>query len=136
MKQQGAFPAVTEILPDIAELVTSAARSCGMLDAHMAQLELAVDEACTNIINYAYAGTDGGKIEILCEDDREDFLVTIRDNGAPFDQTEPTEPDLDSPIEERHIGGLGRFFMKKCVDELTYRREDNCNSLTFRKKIR
>jgi len=136
MNQQGVFPAVTEILPDIAELVTAAARSCGMIDAHVAQLELAVDEACTNIIQYAYAGRDGGTIEILCEDDRKDFLVAIRDNGVPFDQTQPTEPDLNSPIEERQVGGLGRFFMRKCVDELTYLRENDHNVLILRKRIR
>ncbi|MFH1742100.1 MAG: ATP-binding protein [bacterium] len=136
MKKPTVFPAVLDALSQITETVTEAARSCGMDESSVRQLELAVDEASTNIINYAYPESSDGTIEVewSCRDN--EFAVILRDRGNAFDQTEPTNPNLDAPLEERQIGGLGRFFMQKCCDSLTYQRIGDCNVLTFVKKIK
>jgi serine/threonine-protein kinase RsbW len=98
------------------------------------EVQTAVDEACTNIINYAYAGK-GGMITITCELHDSDFVVTISDNGKQFDPIKVPPPDLESGLNERKIGGLGIYFMKKLMDDVSYSFDKNGNTLVMRKRI-
>ena len=135
MRKQASFPAVLSALADIAEMVTGCAREAGMAEKCLWEIELAVGEAATNIVSYAYPEEEAGTIEIECRLENERFAIVLRDSGQPFDQTKPTTPVLEGPLEERQIGGYGRFLMRQCLDDLSYAREEGRNVLTFVKRI-
>ncbi|PVX24223.1 MAG: ATP-binding protein [Candidatus Bathyarchaeum sp.] len=98
-------------------------------------VQLSVDEACTNIINHAYADKSEGKIAICCMLMGEKFVIDIMDWGKPFDPTTKPEPDIESGLDERKVGGLGIFFIRKYMDEVSYSRSDCMNLLTIVKYI-
>jgi serine/threonine-protein kinase RsbW len=111
--------------------VADGAAQAGMVEADIFHIELACDEACTNIIEHAYGGEDKGDIIISWEADDRSFTIMIRDNGRSFDPNDvpepPIPPEPDSPdfsedklVENLKIGGLGIYFMRKLMDEVTY----------------
>ena len=81
------------------------------------EIQLAVDEACTNIIKHAYSKVDTGVITVRCglSDSHEDFVVKIRDDGRPFDPRSVPSPNTKTELNERKEGGLGIFLMKKIM---------------------
>ena len=100
------------------------------------KIELAIDELLTNVFSYAYApGT--GKIEIEYEilESPRTLSVTIIDEGKEFNPLDSDDPDISLPSEERQIGGLGLFIVKKTMDEIKYDRKNNKNILTIKKRI-
>ena len=100
------------------------------------QLNLALDEALANSVNYAYS--NGSKGEIVLEASKEDGNVVFRliDEGVPFDPTkESNEPDVTSVAEDRPVGGLGIFLIKQMMDEISYERKDGKNILKMTKKL-
>ncbi|MGI6455942.1 MAG: ATP-binding protein [bacterium] len=129
------FPARLEELANICQVVTEAARSVGMGDKNIWKLETAVDEACTNITCYGYKGRDNGTIKLAWKREGDYFRITIEDEGIPFDQSQPTKPDLNSDLCERQTGGLGRFIMHQFLDDMHYEHRNNKNILTLVKKI-
>ncbi|MBZ0256335.1 ATP-binding protein [bacterium] len=134
-KSEAVFSASVDVLPEICRQVCDAAKSVGMVDGNLWKLETAVDEACTNIACYGYKGHAPGKIWIRWHKDGNSFVVEIEDDGDPFDQSKPTNPNLSDDICKRKVGGLGRFIMHKFMDEMTYKREANHNFLTMVKKL-
>lgn len=129
------FPARVDELPVICEAICDAAKESGMADGSLWKLETAIDEACTNIACYGYKGRSDGVLWIRWKKDNDAFVVEIQDNGTPFDQSKPTYPNLSDDICQRKVGGLGRFIMKKFLDEMHYRREGERNCLTMIKKL-
>ena len=107
-------------LARIAEFVVDAARRLGLDEKQAFEVQMATDEACANIIQHAYGPGVPGEIHIRCEIQGEDFLVTLRDRGRAFDPEQVPEPDITCPLEERRIGGLGLFFMRKLMDRITF----------------
>ena len=100
------------------------------------QLDICIDEIFGNIAHYAYGSGSGDATVRLDFDETERLLsLTFIDSGSPFDPTDTPEPDTTSPLEERPIGGLGLFMVRKMVDAMEYRREDGRNILTIRKRI-
>ena len=85
------------------------------------ELVLAVEEAVTNIILHGYAGKQG-VITILIQPYDGSVEIVLQDDAPPFDPTGVPAPRLDLPLEERPLGGLGVFIMRKHSDEMTYRR--------------
>ena len=99
------------------------------------KLRLIAEEILVNIINYGFE-KEIGKIEITCNWIEKNLLeVSITDNGKQFNPLEKEEPDINKPIEEKEIGGLGIFMIKKLVDNINYDYKNKKNILTFRKKI-
>jgi len=107
-----------ENLSVIADFISSSMSQLG-IEAGVFEVQTAVDEACTNIIKYAYS-EEGGVITITCESQDNDFVVTIRDNGKPFDPSSVPPPDLEADLDKRRIGGLGIYLMKKLMDDVSY----------------
>jgi len=107
-----------ENLSVIADFISSSMSQLG-IDTGISEVQTAVDEACTNIVKYAYS-EHGGAISVSCEKQGDDFVVTIRDNGKPFDPSSVPLPDLDADLGKRKIGGLGIYFMKKLMDDVSY----------------
>ena len=107
----------------------------GIAPDMMFQLNLALDEALSNSVNYAY-GDGKGEIELEALKDGENIVFRLLDSGAPFDPTnEGEDVDIMSSAEERPIGGLGIFLIKQMMDEVSYERRDNQNILIMKKKI-
>ena len=104
-------------------------------DATKASINLALEEAVTNVILYAYPdGVDGTvDMDAVLLDDSVKFVIS--DRGKPFDPTAAPEADTTLPVEERPIGGLGIFLVRQIMDDVSYRYEDGKNILTMIKKI-
>ena len=101
---------------------------CGM-KAQM-KINLAVEEVFVNIAHYAYGSGDGeAQIRIETDGDTSRAEITFMDVGTPYNPLEKEDPDVTLPAEERPIGGLGIFLVKKSMDEVTYRYEDGKNIL-------
>jgi len=110
------------------DAVSECAREHGFDQKKIGKIELALEEALGNICNYSYS-EEPGNAEVSCKQDNRRFIIEIVDSGIPFDMTSLPAPDLTPNIEERKIGGLGIFLIKKMVDEVKYRREGNFNIL-------
>jgi len=122
-------------LGGIAQFITERARAAGLDDQRVFDVQMAVDEASTNTINHAYGGRQDGQLRVCCFVDGDDFVVRIIDQGAPFDPETVPSPDLDAPIEERQVGGLGLYFMRQLMDEVRFFSDpDHGNVLLMRKR--
>ncbi len=123
-----------ENLARIAEFVTGAARHLGLDEQQAFQVQMAVDEACANIVEHAYGPGVPGEIRIHCAIEGDDFVVTILDHGCPFDPDQVQQPDLTCPLEERQIGGLGLYFMRKLMDRVVFHCDPAGNELRMYKR--
>lgn len=102
-------------------------------------IDVAVEELFVNIAHYAYLKTPEGKgkawIRLGFNDDPLTMVLTLMDKGVPFDPVKKPDPDVSLKAEERKIGGLGIFMVKKSMDSMVYERRDDMNILTITKKI-
>ena len=114
------FPGRFESLPQISEFVSHAARSAGLTDKDIYAVQLAVDEACSNIIDHAYGGEDRGTMECSVVVDDQGLTVILRDRGNPFDPQNIPHPQANVPLENLKPRGVGVYLMRKMVDEIHY----------------
>lgn len=100
------------------------------------KLEIAFEEIFTNIASYAYE-KEQGELSLDCtmEQGTGKLVLRFRDRGKPFNPIAKADPDLELPLEQRPVGGLGIYMVKKFVDEAEYAYEDGFNILTLKKKI-
>jgi serine/threonine-protein kinase RsbW len=126
--------AVLADLPRIIEFVVEWLQRNG-LSKYSFKIETAVDEASSNVIKYAYGGR-GGHIGLSCKIEGRDIVITIQDRGKRFEPDSVSMPDVGADLENRKIGGLGIYMMKKMMDVVTYRfNADAGNELELRKTI-
>ncbi len=129
------FPADTAILADIGQLVAEASDRVGLDDTAASDVQVAVDEACTNTIVHGLEKDPSKSFSLTVEEQEDQLLICLRERGKPFDYDNVREPDPDAPLEERSIGGLGIFFVKQLMDEVEYHVEENGDKiLTMIKK--
>jgi serine/threonine-protein kinase RsbW len=114
------FIANFENLDEIREFVGEEARQVGFSNKEIYAIQLAADEASTNIIEYAYDGVENGKIEIDCYTSDGGLEIVMRDMGKPFDPSSVPEPNVKGDLSERKIGGLGIYLMRKLMDEVSF----------------
>jgi len=100
-----------------------------MDDSEVYAVELAVDEACSNIIEHAYGVDNGGEIECTCEAEDDRLTVILRDHGEPFDPATVTRPDLSSGIEKRPLGGLGVYLMRQLMEDVRFEARGEAGNL-------
>lgn len=131
-----ALPADRDEFATLLNWLGDIARALNMSDGVRKQLMVAADEIFTNIAMHGYPEEEG-TMEISVKFDETDrcLALTFTDSGIPFDPLEATEPDLDRPPEEREIGGLGIFLVRRFMDSVEYRRENDRNVLVLRKMI-
>jgi serine/threonine-protein kinase RsbW len=102
----------------------------------ISSVQLAVDEASTNIIKYAYREKEG-LLKIIIELNDNELIITLINWGKPFDPASVPPPDLNATLEDRKIGGLGMHFIRKLMDEVTYSFDTvKGNRLVLKKKLR
>jgi serine/threonine-protein kinase RsbW len=126
------FPGQFDSLVKISEFVTHAATVAGLGSTAVYAVEMAVDEACTNIIEHAYGGEGRGNIECMCQIDDGELTVTLRDHGCPFDPSSVPEPDVNAALQDRREGGLGLYLIRRLMDEVHFEfTSDSGNVLTM-----
>jgi sigma-B regulation protein RsbU (phosphoserine phosphatase) len=99
------------------------------------QLNLAIEEAVVNVMNYAYPAGTEGTVCIDAQMSNGVLQFVISDSGAPFDPTARAEVDTTLSAEERGIGGLGIHIVRQIMDSIDYKRVDGRNVLTLGKKL-
>lgn len=139
------FPGRYDEIQNICQFVATGAAGCGLDSTAIFHIELACDEACTNIIEHAYGGEDRGKIYVSWQLKDANFIITFHDNGRSFDPASVPKPSLPKPqdadtlpnIDDVKVGGLGIHFMEQLMDEVTFAFDgDTGNTLTLMKKKR
>ena len=101
------------------------------------QIDIAIDELFGNIAQYAYNPDVGdATVRVEVQEDPLAVIITFIDRGVPYDPLSAAAPDTTLSAEERTMGGLGIFMVKKTMDEITYRYEGGSNILSIRKNLR
>lgn len=114
------FTANFEYLDEIRDFVGDIARNGKFSDKDVYNIQLAADEAASNIIEHAYEGVSNGVLEISCGIKGNELTIILVDNGKSFDPSEVPLPNLKADLSERQIGGLGLYLMRKLMDEVQY----------------
>ena len=131
-------PGRFESLAQIAEFVGEVVRAADWNDDEVYHVQMAVDEACSNIVEHAYDSGGQGKIDLTCcIEDQGDLTISIHDRGKPFDPTAVPDPPIGADLESLPEGGLGLYFMRRLMDEVTFQFDKrNGNVLTMVKRRR
>jgi sigma-B regulation protein RsbU (phosphoserine phosphatase) len=120
-----------EQIPTLAEWI----EGLGVPEELNMPINLALEEAVSNVMLYAYPGRNDGKVFVefakAKDEQGEKLIFTISDSGIPFDPTAKPEADITLSAEERAIGGLGIHLVRKLMDEIRYERRDGKNILTL-----
>ena len=120
-----------EHIPVLAEFVEGITSGSNVDPGVAMGINLALEEAVTNVMMYAYPEGTKGQIEIEAKTKEGSMEFTISDSGKAFDPTSVPEPDINLGAAERKVGGLGIFMVRKIMDSVTYRREDGKNILSM-----
>jgi anti-sigma regulatory factor (Ser/Thr protein kinase) len=131
------FAAKFEYLDEIREFVGEIARKGGFGEKDVYNIQLATDEAASNIMEHAYEGVVDGVLDLSCGMEKDSIKIILVDYGVPYDPSVIPIPDIKADLSERKIGGLGIFLMRKLMDEVHYDpRADKSNVLTMIKRKR
>jgi anti-sigma regulatory factor (Ser/Thr protein kinase) len=129
------LPNNIEAIPQLNEFIDIICEEQGIdFDAAMS-LNLALEEAVVNVMDYAYPEGTEGYVDIDADADDESLTFVISDSGIPFDPTQKEEVDTTLPAEERQVGGLGIHLVRRIMDSIEYEYTNNKNILTLRKKL-
>ncbi|MBQ1809976.1 MAG: ATP-binding protein, partial [Erysipelotrichaceae bacterium] len=100
------------------------------------QIDVAIDEIFSNIAKYAYpGGTGNATVRFEMQQEPRAAVITFIDEGTPYDPLSAEEPDVTLSAEERGVGGLGIFLVRKTMDDVSYKYEDGKNILSIRKEF-
>ena len=123
-------------VPQLSEFVDEVCEAVGFDMSTTMQINLAIEEAVVNVMNYAYPANTVGNVNIEAQATDERLKFIISDSGVPFDPTAKAEVDTTLSAEERGIGGLGIHLVRKIMDSINYERIDGKNVLTLRKTLK
>lgn len=118
-------------VPLLAEWCDLIGEETGLAMDKVFQLNLAMEEAVVNVMNYAYPGQEGMPIHVTATDNGDTITLVIDDEGLEFDPTQAEDPDLTLSAEERPIGGLGIMLVRQFMSDVNYKRIDGHNVLTL-----
>ena len=129
------FPGRFESLAGIRKFVSEAAEEAGFDDKEIYAVELAVDEACANIIEHAYGGEGKGEIICICNDINNGLEIILKDEGERFDPSLVLPPDFSIEIEKLKPRGAGLFLIRNMMDDVDFKfSEDSGNELRMVKR--
>lgn len=121
MRQSFDFQADTSVLAKIGELVTKAGRAAGFNEFEINDINLAVSEVCTNTITHGLKNDPTRSFQMVIQWDAGEIEIFIHEDGEPFDPADLRDPDLEAPLEDRPVGGLGIYILRKLMDEADFR---------------
>ncbi len=100
------------------------------------EIDIALDEIFSNIVHYAYEGKVGkATIRIGQSEDKKEIIIQFIDSGVPYNPLLKEDPNVNLSAEERKVGGLGIYIVKKSMDKVEYEHKNNQNILTIKKVI-
>lgn len=114
------IPGQVDNLEIIRNFISGVAKKVGFGDDDANKIELAVDEACTNVIEHAYRDDDDKDIDIAIKLDYQKLTVVVTDRGRSFNFQQVEMPNMNSYLAELRVGGLGIYLMKTLMDEVDY----------------
>ncbi len=128
--------ATIENIETVTDFVNEQLEAAGCSVKAQMQIDIAIDEIFSNIVHYAY-GEKGGDVTVRIElpGNPKEAVLTFVDSGIPYNPLEQSDPDISLSAEERKIGGLGIFMVKKTMDDMTYEYKDGKNILKITKKF-
>jgi anti-sigma regulatory factor (Ser/Thr protein kinase) len=119
----------------IRDFVGEVAEQAGFSGKEVYAIQLAVDEACSNVIEHAYEGMPGGDVDISCEVHANQLTIVVHDHGKLFDMSQVRQPNLGKELGEREVGGLGVYLINKLMDEVHFvSSQETGNYLTMIKR--
>ena len=124
-----------EELSKLASYIEEFADEAGIDPSLAMSLNLALEEAATNVVLYAYPEGTRGTLDIIGEVKENILTFVLKDSGVAFDPTAKEDADVTLGVEERPIGGLGIFLIKQLMDSVSYERKDGQNILKMSKKL-
>ena len=125
-----------ESIPKAVAFIDEQLEACGCGMKAQMQIDIAIDELFGNIVHYAYPGENGeATVQFDFDEANRDVSITFADGGVPFDPLQSADPDVSLSAEERKVGGLGIYMVKKSMDRMAYHRKDGLNILTIYKHI-
>lgn len=127
-------PATLDSIERVSIFLESTLEDAGLDMIESARIQLAVEEAVTNVINHGYGGSDG-EILITTDIESSQVMITITDTGQEFDPTSIPPPDVTADLDHRNIGGLGVHLIRSVMDDVSYIRDDNKNRLMMIKRF-
>ena len=134
--QEMTFPAVIESISKVTEWIDETLEKLDCAMKAQMQIDVAIDEIFGNIARYAYPDQEGSAtVKIAFHEATRVFSITFVDQGIPFDPLSRKDPDTSLGLEEREIGGLGIFLVRKTMDDVSYAFKDGKNILCLRKRI-
>ena len=122
-------------MPRVTAYVEDVCARAGLDCRQKYHVDLAVDEAVTNAVLYAYPDGTRGQVRLSSSVADGSLTFVLENDGPEFDPTQKGDPDITLSAEERPVGGLGIFLIRKVMDEVSYRRNGETNVLTMIKKI-
>ncbi len=128
--------AVVENIDTVTDFVNEHLEQYNCPKKAQTQIDIAIDELFGNIAHYAYnpeVGTATVRVEVL--ENPLSVVITFIDNGVPYDPLSTEDPDITLSAEERKIGGLGIYMVKKSMDEISYEYKDGQNILRIKKEF-
>jgi serine/threonine-protein kinase RsbW len=128
------IPARHESIRSLWEMLSRLIREARLDDQAAFHCRLALDEACVNIIEHAYANNPAGVIEVAIRTAPGCCTISLTDFGEPYDPAQIPSPKLDQPIDEVEPGGLGLYLMRTLMDEVRYTPGPHGNSLIMVKR--
>lgn len=129
------LPNDIETIPRLNEFIDGFCEEQGISMEISMSLNLAIEEAVVNVMNYGYPEGAVGYIDVEVDADKESITFVITDTGKPFDPTKKEDVDITLPAEKRGIGGLGIHLIRRIMDNIDYQYIDKKNILTLKKKL-
>lgn len=131
---------ISGVLANVAtacDFVVEVAEMAGLDERGIYHCRLAIEEACTNVIEHGYEFDGADKvIDIVCQTHSDQLIITIMDDGPPYNPLTKSDPDPKTPLWERNEGGWGVAFIKKVMDKVDYNFSEDRNHLILSKRIR
>ena len=132
------FIAKVDELPNVISFIESELEKFEFSFKIITQFNLVVEELFVNVASYAYKDKENGKCKITIDydKDKQEVKLSMEDNGIKFNPLEKEDPDTTLSVEDRPIGGLGILLVKKNMDNIEYKYEDNKNILILSKNVK
>lgn len=129
-------PATIENVEKVTDFVNAELDKLACPSKAKAEIDIAIDELFSNIANYAYNPEIGkATVKFEVQNNPQAVVITFMDNGKPFDPLLREDPNIKLAAEDRDIGGLGIFMVKKTMDSVEYEYKDNHNILKIKKHL-